>query len=501
MTFYWQNLFFCATIQYMIKSIPQEVKKVLQALTDASFEAYIVGGCVRDLNLDRTPNDWDITTSAHPEQVQEIFPDSFYENDFGTVGVKVSPFLDTGKKNREHDIIEVTTYRIESAYTDKRRPDEVKFADTLAEDLSRRDFTMNALALDIQNNLIDPYNGTNDIKNKLIRAVGNPTERFDEDALRMMRAVRFGAQLNFEIEKETFRAIAQKSNLLSHISTERIKDEFVKIVLSDHPRHGVQMLHDTGLLKHFLPELELGIDIEQNHHHTLTVWEHNLQALGTCPSKKLEVRLATLFHDIGKPESKRGKGRDCTFYNHEYISARIAKTVLKRMHFSTKIIEKTVLLVRNHMFYYSVDEVTETAVRRIIRKVGLENMKDLMDVRIGDRLGSGTPKAKPYKLRHFEYMIDKVSKDPVSVKMLKLNGDIMISDLSFEPGPQIGAILNVLLAEVIENPTKNTLEYLSERAVSLKDENLSQLKDLAKEKIKEKQKDDDKDIKKKHWVK
>ena len=456
----------------MINSIPKEVKEVLQALVDAGFEAYIVGGCVRDMTVDREPKDWDITTNAKPPQVQEIFPDSFYENDFGTVGVKVKPFLKVGKKDREHDIVEVTTYRIESTYSDNRRPDEVQFAKTLEEDLARRDFTMNALALDINNNLIDPFGGQKNIKNKLIKAVGNPTERFEEDALRMMRAVRFAAQLNFTIEPNTFDAIKQKNRLLKNISIERVRDEFIKIILSNHSRHGVQILHDTGLLQHFLPELELGIGVEQNHHHTLTVWEHNLKALDTCPSKKLEVRLATLFHDIGKPQSKRGKGRNCTFYNHEYISARITKTVMKRLRFPTKITQKTVLLVRNHMFYYNVDEVTETAVRRLIKKVGLENMKDLMDVRIGDRLGSGTPKAKPYKLRHFEYMVEKVSKDPISVKMLKLNGDIMIKDLGFEPSPQIGAILNVLLAEVIEDPTKNTLEYLSNRATQLKEEDL-----------------------------
>ncbi len=294
----------------MIKSIPQEVKQVLQALTDAGFEAYIVGGCVRDLTVKRSPKDWDITTNAKPEQVQEIFPDSFYENNFGTVGVKVNPFLTVGKKDREHDIVEVTTYRIESTYSDNRRPDEVKFAKTLEEDLSRRDFAMNALALDINNNLLDPFNGQEDIDKKLIRAVGDPTERFDEDALRMMRAVRFAAELNFTIEDKTLEAIRIKNSLINKISIERVRDEFTKIMMSEHPRHGIQMLHDTNLLSHFLPELELGIGVEQNHHHTLTVWEHNLKAADKCPSNKLEVRLATLFHDIGKPEAKKGTGRD-----------------------------------------------------------------------------------------------------------------------------------------------------------------------------------------------
>ncbi len=480
--------------------IPKEVQNVLHALQDAGFDAYVVGGCVRDLIVSRNPKDWDITTNAHPEKVQEIFPDSFYENDFGTVGVKVTPFLPTGNPDREHDVIEVTTYRIESTYSDRRRPDAVAFADTLDEDLSRRDFTMNACALDAQNTLIDPFDGQRDIAARKICAVGDPVERFSEDALRMMRAVRFAAELNFTIEQKTHDAIQQKNALLKHVSIERITDEFTKIIQSDHPAHGIQMLHDTGLLQHFLPELEIGIGVEQNHHHTLTVWEHNLQALQHCPSKKLAVRLAALFHDIGKPESKRGRGRDCTFYNHEYIGERITKKVMKRLRFPKKIADKTALLVRNHMFYYSVDEVTETAVRRIIKKVGLENMKDLIDVRIGDRLGSGVAKAKPYKLRHFEYMVDKVSNDPVSVKMLALNGDTMIKDLDFTPGPQIGAVLDVLLAEVIEDPTKNTLTHLSERARALKNENLTTLQHLAQEKIAEKRKEDDAQFKKKHWV-
>lgn len=484
----------------MITKIPQEVKDVLLALTHAGFEAYIVGGCVRDLTIDRVPKDWDITTNARPQQIQEIFPDSFYENDFGTVGVKVTPFLTTGKPDREHDVIEVTTYRVESTYSDRRRPDAVAFADSIHDDLSRRDFTMNALALDIHNNLIDPFGGLEDMHKDLIRCVGDAHERFNEDALRMMRAVRFAARLNFAIEDATFDAIKNNHELLTHVSMERIRDEFTKIVMSPHSRHGIQMLHDTGLLQHFLPELEEGIGIDQNHHHTLTVWEHNLEALQSCPSKKIEVRLATLFHDIGKPTSKKGIGRDCTFYNHEYISARMTRDIMHRLKYPKKIVERTILLVRNHMFYYSVDEVTEAAVRRIITKVGLENIKDLMDVRIGDRLGSGTKKAKPYKLRHFEYMVDKVSNDPINVKMLKLNGTIMIKELGFTPGPQIGAILDVLLAEVIDDPTKNTVKNLTERALLLKNENLATLRSLAKEKIQEKRQEDDKSIKDKHWV-
>lgn len=484
----------------MIHSIPQNVTDVLMTLEKAGFEAYCVGGCVRDLFIGRTPKDWDATTNATPEQIQELFEDSFYENDFGTVGVKVAPFLPHGKNDREHDIIEVTTYRTETTYSDRRRPDTVAFAQTIEEDLSRRDFTVNAIARAADGTIIDPYDGRSDISAKVLHAVGDAHTRFNEDALRMMRAIRLSAELNFTIEADTFTAICENADLLSHVSIERIRDEFSRIIMSNHPRAGIERLHETGLLKHIVPELEIGIGVQQNHHHIYDVWEHNLRALETCPSTKLSVRLGTLLHDVGKPESKRGTGRDCTFYNHEYIGERITKEILQRLHYSTKLVAHASLLVRNHMFYYSVDEVTEAAVRRIIKKVGLENMKDLMDVRIGDRLGSGTPKAKPYKLRHFEYMIDKVSKDPISVKMLKLNGDIMIADMDFAPGPQIGAILNVLLAEVIEDPRLNTREHLAQRAQELRSENLQTLKEQAQEKINEKRKDEDASIRSKHWV-
>ncbi len=484
----------------MIAKIPHEVRTVLTTFVNAGFDAFVVGGCVRDLLVDRTPHDWDVATNAHPTQIQELFPDSFYENDFGTVGIKVAPFLSTGKPDREHDVIEATTFRTETTYSDRRHPDAVRFANTIAEDLSRRDFTINAIAIAPDGAIIDPFNGKNDLAKRYLRTVGDPQERFNEDALRMMRAIRFAARFDFTIEHATLQAITACHDLITHVSMERIRDEFSKIVLSKNPRYGIQTLHDTGILGHFLPELEDGIGVAQNHHHTLTVWEHNLSALQECPSKKLDVRLAALFHDIGKPASKRGTGRTVTFHNHEYISARMTKNILRRLRYPTHIIERTALLVRNHMFYYSVDEVTEAAVRRIIAKVGLENMKDLMDVRIGDRMGSGTKKAKPYKLRHFEYMIDKVSHDPVTVKMLKLDGTMMINDLGFTPGPQIGAVLDVLLAEVIDNPSHNTYDALAKRATELRDEDLTTLRNLAQDRIAEKRANDDRDFKKKHFV-
>jgi tRNA nucleotidyltransferase (CCA-adding enzyme) len=506
------------------KKIPKPVINILQELEKNNFEAYIVGGCVRDLLMDNSPaggpKDWDIATNAKPEEVQKIFSDSFYENEFGTVGVKVEPFMENGKNGREHDVIEVTTYRIESKYSDKRHPDKIKFAKTLEEDLSRRDFTINALAIRITYNvkreskekkgskfhvssyeIIDLFNGQKDLQKKIIRTVGDPEERFSEDALRMMRAVRFSSVLGFAIEKKTLESIKKNSKLLSYVSQERIKEELQKIILSNSPSEGMDLLHETGLNNFIIPELEKGVGVKQNRHHIYTIYNHSILSLKYCPSPKLEVRLAALLHDIAKPQTKRGEGEFSTFYNHDHVGARVAEKILERLRFSRETIEKVKLLVDNHMFYYNPDEVTESSVRRLVQKVGLENMKDLIDLRIADRLGSGTPKAKPYKLRHLEYIIDKISHDAISVKMLKANGNDLIKTLNIKPGPKIGAILDVLLAEVIEDPNKNTKELLLARAKELDKENLEALRKMAKVKIEEKKEEEDKELKGKYWVK
>lgn len=680
----------------MLKKIPEQVINVLNKLSEAGYEAFIVGGCVRDLIMDRTPKDWDVTTNARPEETLKLFPDSFYENEFGTVGVKVEPLLpivsgaikiskeqkkislkiaksylakiecpvhdwkhaesvahialdiaqvypevnqdflelaayfhDAGRANAQHgeghilesqkivkselekvlgkgitkilaeavnhargksesleqeiikeadkidgisewrikeaieknvtehiewltkdyvnvipriflkpavailngmipianqrleinlpiinspkaEVIEVTTYRIESKYSDRRRPDEVKFAKTLEEDLSRRDFTMNAVALKLKAKslklkagfeIVDLFGGQEDMKKKIIRTVGDAHERFDEDALRMMRAVRFHAELGFAIEKKTLEAIKKNAKHLAHIALERIKDELARIILSDNPAEGVDMLHETGLLAYIIPELEKGVGVAQNRHHVYTIYKHSILALKHCPSQKLEVRLAALLHDIAKPQTKRGEGYYSTFYNHDHVGARVAEKILTRLRFSNEMIQKVRLLVDNHMFYYNPEEVGESSVRRLIQKVGLENMKDLMDVRIADRLGSGVPKAMPYKLRHFEYVVEKVSQDAVSVKMLKINGNDLMKDLKLKPGPKIGAILDVLLAEVIEDANKNEKAQLLARAKELDREDLDKLRKLAKVKIEEKKEEDDQEIKSKHWVK
>lgn len=494
--------------------IPQPVKTVLQTLKEGGFEAFIVGGCVRDLMLGRPPKDWDITTNATPEKITDLFPESFYENDFGTVGVKVPRFLPTTPKEKEEDVIEVTTYRVEEDYTDKRHPQKVLFTTSLEEDLARRDFTINAMAYgegsDDTWKLIDPFQGAADCEKKIIRTVGSPEERFNEDALRLMRAIRFLAELrdpeekkethNWHIEETTFEAIQRLASNLEHVSQERIRDEFQKIILSHNAAFGIETLQKAGLLRFIIPELELGIGVTQNLHHIYTVWEHNVKALATCPSPKLSVRLACLLHDVGKPHTKRGEGYHATFYNHDHVGARMTEKILMRLRFPKVIVKKATLLVDNHLFYYNVGEVTEASVRRLIKRVGLENMDDLMAVRIGDRLGSGVPKAKPYKLRHLEYMIEKVSKDPLSVKMLALRGSDLMQELALSPSPKIGTLLDILLAEVIEDPAKNTRETLLARAKELEHHNLEQLRSLAKEKIAETKRSADTKIKKRHFV-
>jgi tRNA nucleotidyltransferase (CCA-adding enzyme) len=497
-------------------SLPQPVLDIVLALEVAGFEAFVVGGSVRDLLLKKSPKDWDITTNALPEEVQALFPDSFYENEFGTVGVKVQRFLETRNDEHEHDVIEVTTYRSEAKYTDSRHPQVIHFEKELEKDLSRRDFTINAIAYGKKNakwQMIDPFEGIKDLEQKILRTVGDPKERFTEDALRLMRAVRLVTQLrsaqkckdlnksDWVIEPQTLAAIKTLAPNLKKVSPERVQGELTKIMLSQSPAFGIELLRTTTLLETVLPELLEGVDVTQNLHHIYTVWEHNLRTLDTCPSTKLEVRLAALLHDVAKPKTKRGEGYHATFYNHDHVGGRMTRTMLARLHYPKAIVEKAALLVDQHMFFYNVGEVKEAAVRRLIKRVGKENIDDLMDVRVGDRLGSGVPKAVPYKMRHLRYMIDKVSEDPLSVKMLAVTGSDLMTELCLKPSPLIGSLLDVLLAEVIEDPKKNTREGLLARAEELVAISLEELRTLAKKRIDEEQEKDDQAMKNKHWVK
>lgn len=479
--------------------VPDEVIAVSKTLAEAGFEAYLVGGCVRDMMLGREPKDWDVATNAKPEKIQELFPDSVYENDFGTVGIK------TESENPRLKIIEVTTYRIEGKYSDQRHPDEVKFASNIEDDLSRRDFTVNALAMNLKGDVIDPYGGAADLKAKMIRTVGNAEERFSEDALRLMRAVRFAVELGFEIELNTRRAVEKLAGGLESIAKERVRDELVKIIMTPDAAKGIIFLEELDLLRYVLPELREGLGVGQNKHHIYTVFEHNVRALAYSAGEgySLVVRMASLLHDIGKPKVKAGDGPDSTFYNHEYAGAKLAARALDRLRFSKDLIEAVVHLVRSHMFYYNVGEISPAGVRRFLVRVGPENIDDLLKVREADRIGSGVKKAVPYKLRHLLFMIEKVKKDPLSPKMLKVNGDDMMKVLDIKPGPRIGWILNALLEEVLEDPEKNTAEHLTARMKELNelsDAELKKLMESAKNKKTELEGEMEEEIKKKHHV-
>jgi len=473
---------------------PLYIKTTLEKLNNANFDAYVVGGCVRDILMKKIPNDWDITTNAIPEEIMAVFDNAKYENDFGTVLVPIK------EKEELIDVLEITTYRSEKGYSDNRRPDEVKFESNLDKDLERRDFTINALAMDKEEKIIDLFGGLKDINKKIIRAVGEPIERFKEDALRLLRAIRLSAQLDFGIENKTERAILKMAGSVKFVSQERIRDELIKMLKTDNGHLAIKRLHDNKILQYILPELEAGVNVSQNHHHIYTVFEHSWRALATCPNSDWKVKLAALLHDIGKPKSKRIIKGEVTFYNHEYIGAKMTDKILKRLKFKNEDREKIVNLVKNHMFYYNVGEVTASSVRRLIKKVGKENIKDLIDLRIADRLGSGTPKAKPYKLRHLEYMMEKVQHDPVSVKSLNINGNDLIKELKIEPSPKIGAILEVLLAEVIEDPKLNEHELLLKRAKELQKDNLQDLRKQAKDSIEQENIKEDKKIKKQYYV-
>lgn len=523
--------------------IPVEVTEVAATLMAAGFEAYLVGGCVRDILMDREPKDWDVATNATPEEVTKIFPDSLYENDFGTVLVKPKPRTDADITRNDAErnprksalvphssaVVEVTTYRIEGKYSDQRHPDVVKFAKTIKEDLSRRDFTINAMAmgnrvwgLESRENknqkdsnprpqtldpltFIDPFGGQEDLKKKIIRTVLKPEERFHEDALRLMRAVRFAVELDFTIEKETREAIIKLRDGLKSIAQERIRDELVKILNTPNAARGILLLEELELLKYILPELREGIGVGQNLHHIYTVFEHNIRALDYTAKQgySLEVRLAALLHDVGKPRSKQGDGKYATFYQHEYIGAKMAAKALDRLRFSKEIADKVTHLVRTHMFYYDMGVVTDAGVRRLVKRMGPENIGDILKVREADRIGSGVAKAVPYRLRHLLFMMEKVQRDPLSAKMLVLDGDDLMQLLDMKPSPRLGWIIAALLEEVLDDPERNTKEYLEARArefEKLTDAELQKLAAASREKKEEMQEDIEEDIKKKFHI-
>lgn len=460
-------------------NIPTNVMECVKTLKEKGYEAYLVGGCVRDIILGREPKDWDITTNAVPDQIIAAFPKTFYENTYGTVGVVFEEETNPG-----HKIIEVTPYRVESEYGDSRHPDSVSFSDNIHDDLKRRDFTVNAIAYDpIAEILVDDFDGVGDIGSKTLRTVGVADERFREDGLRIVRAVRLASELGFTIESDTEMSITRNVGVLKKIAWERIRDEFSKIIMSDNGAMTLFVLQKLGLLGHIVPELEEGLHMKQNQAHSFEVFEHLVRSLQCAIDKKytLEVRLAALFHDIGKPRSRRysEEKRDYTFYGHEVIGSKMTKIILERLKFSRETIEIVTKLVRWHMFFSDVNQITLSAVRRMVANVGEKLIWDLVNLRICDRVGTGRPKEDPYRLRKYISMIEEVMRDPVSVGMLKIDGNDIIKTLHVEPGPRVGFMLNILLEDVIEDPTKNTEDYLVTRVTELNKLETEELKKLS----------------------
>lgn len=484
-------------------NIPKEILTTHKTLVDGGFEAYLVGGCVRDLLLKRTPKDWDITTNATPEEIQGLFEHTAYENTYGTVRV-----INDDTEDERLRVVEVTPFRLETGYSDHRHPDAIVFSQKLEDDLKRRDFTLNALAYDpIKDVLNDPYKGQEDLSNKLLRCVGVAKERFSEDPLRLLRAIRIANELDFAIETETQDAIVSCETLLGHISQERIRDELFKMLMSPSPARAIDMSQRLGIWKHIIPELEEGIGCEQNGDHIYDVWTHNLKALqyGADEGWPLEIRLGSLLHDVGKPATRQwSKERnDWTFYGHDVVGARMTAKILARLRVSHETSDLVVKLVRHHLFFSDVDKITLSAVRRIVSHMGKDHIWDLVKVRCCDRIGMGRPKAEPFRLRKYESMIEEVLRDPISVGMLAVDGGVLIKELGVKPGPRMGWMLHALLEEVLENPKLNTKDYLVSRVTDLEklsDTELKALGEAGRDKQHEAEQAELKEIRKKYHV-
>ena len=483
--------------------IPREVLAVTDQLEKAGFEAYIVGGCIRDLLLGRKPKDWDVTTNASPEQIQGLFENTFYSNDFGTVGVVQDEVADESVK-----VIEVTPYRTEGKYTDARRPDSVAWAKTIGEDLKRRDFTINAFAYRPKTGeLLDHFEGAKDLAKGHLRAVGEPEERFAEDALRILRAIRIAAELDFTIEPETLEAMKAQAEQLGKISKERIRDEFIRIISSLKPMKALVLAQGQGLMSFILPELLEGVNIEQNQAHKYTVIEHNLRALQHAADKgwPFEVRLSALLHDIGKPRTRVWSDikKDWTFHGHDMVGGKMAKKILTDLRFSRETVENITKMVRWHMFFSDPDKITLSAVRRLVRNVGPENVENLIKLRMCDRIGTGRPKEQPFRLRKYQSMIEQALRDPVSVGMLAIDGAKIMNVTRESPGRRIGWTLHALLEEVLDDLGKNTPEYLENRVVELgklSDDELKALGEEGKDRKAEQEEENLKEIRKKYFV-
>lgn len=432
--------------------LPVKVRMIIQKLEEAGFEAYAVGGCVRDSLLGRTPDDWDITTSANPYQVKQIFNRTI---DTGIQHGTVTVMMDK-------EGFEVTTYRIDGEYEDSRHPKEVIFTQNLVEDLKRRDFTINAMAYNDRSGIVDIFGGMEDLQKGIIRCVGVAKERFTEDALRIMRAVRFSAQLGYEIEENTKQAIVALAPNLKAISAERIQTELVKLVVSPHPDY-LRMAYDLGITREILPELDAAFETTQNNpHHIYTVGEHQLQCMKQIRAEK-SLRLAALLHDIGKPKTKETDENGIDhFHGHPAVGEEMAAGILRRLKFDNDTITKVRKYVRYHD--YSID-TTPKAVRRAINKIGEEYFPQVLEIKRADILAQSLyqREEKEAHLVKVEQLYQEIlaKNQCVSLKTLAITGKDLMG-MGVPQGKEIGVILQKLLEDVMEQPEHNTKEYLSD---------------------------------------
>lgn len=446
--------------------LPDEVRKIFDKFKTASFQLFLVGGSVRDLLMDKKVNDWDFTTDAKPEEILKLFPTGHYNNKFGTVGIPTRHLPGEQRRHLEGELIEITTMRKEGDYRDHRHPTEIGWTDKIEEDLARRDFTVNALAMDSKTEITDPFGGQIDLNEKIIKTVGNPNDRFKEDALRLMRAVRIASEFQFEIEPETYEAIKQNSQLINDIAWERIKDELLKILASKGAYNGLLKLKETELLKIILPEIQKCFGIVQegpNHDRIYDIGDHSFRTMRETPSTDPVVRFAALLHDVGKGETfKKDKEGNVTFYNHELTGANISLKICRKFNLSKVQTDKIYKLIRWHMFSTNENQ-TDSAIRRFIKNVGLENIDDIMALRIGDRLGGDTRKPVSWRLEKYQQRIKQVLKKPFSISDLKVSGTDVMKILNIPPGPRVGEVLSKLFEEVLKDSTKNNREYLIDK--------------------------------------
>ncbi len=512
-------------------NLPIEALFILKKLKDNGFDAYLVGGAVRDLILLETKKqpikiyDFDFTTNATPQEILKIFENSFYENDFGCVNIsekqlrmninkdfeaefsiplyetyKTKQYIDLTKIKKPHEsikelvkdldneykkniIFEITTFRTNEIYSNFRKPNpkNLKWGKSIYEDLQRRDFTINALAINIKKHkldeifsnkkllsfysfkendyeIIDKFDGIKDLNNKIIRSIGDPDKRLNEDALRILRAIRFSCQLDMKIDNDLDRSIKVNTHLLKQISIERITIEFFKILLLKNSDKAIQLLDKYHILDFLLPELLETKGVKQSGHHIYDVWTHSLLSLKNCPSDDPITKLAALIHDIGKPKTQKIINGQITFYNHEVVGAQLSKTIAKRFKLSNKQKEKLYLLVRNHMFYYQPYN-TDAAIRRLIKRINIKYLNDLFAIREGDRLGSGS-KQTSWRLEELKKRIYEQLNQPFDLKDLDINGHDLIQHFNLKPSKLIGQTLNYLMEKVLDDPSLNKKQTL-----------------------------------------